>query len=135
MATIWDKSRAAARKLRSELSKPDSNGISIKGTAKEEIQAEVLVSDGLESAGLRCRLRLPSDPLLSGAHAVLDPEMRTIWVRSDASAPERRVFIAHELAHLHLQEGGKLCHCSEPYFAEPEAMRSAAYGPRQPLKI
>ncbi len=131
MATIWDKSRAAARKLRSELSKPDSNGISIKGTAKEEIQAEVLVSDGLESAGLRCRLRLPSDPLLSGAHAVLDPEMRTIWVRSDASAPERRVFIAHELAHFHLHEGGKLCHCSEPDFAEPEAMRSVGYGPRQ----
>ena len=101
------------------------------GSDEGEVRAETLVSAALEKAKLRCRLRPPQDPLLSGAHAVLDPELQTVWVRSDAPAPERRVLIAHELAHFHLHEGGKLCHCAESDFAEPESMRSVGYGPRQ----
>ena len=121
MATNWDKSRAAARALRSELTETDGGDIS----------AEGLLNAALERASLRCRLRPPRDPLLSGAHAVLDMELQTVWVRSDAPASDRRVFIAHELAHFHLHENGKLCHCAEADFTEPETMRSVGYGPRQ----
>ena len=121
MATNWDKSRAAARALRTELI----------GQEAAEWSAESLLNAGLERADLRCRLRPLHDPLLSGAHAVLDMELKTVWVRSDAPAPERRVFIAHELAHFHLHENGRLCHCAEADFTDQETMRSIGYGPRQ----
>jgi superfamily I DNA/RNA helicase len=90
-----------------------------------------LLSSALRSAGLRIFPRRPNDPLLSGAHAVLDTEARAVWIRADAPPTDRRVFVAHELAHLHLHENGSLCHCQECDFADPEAILAVGYGPRQ----
>ncbi|MDX1931312.1 MAG: ATP-dependent helicase [Capsulimonadales bacterium] len=122
-ATTWQAARAAARERRALLL----------GTRGEEADApaEQLLNTALKVAGLRCYPRRPSDALLSGAHAVLDPEARAIWVRADALPAERRVYLAHELAHFYLHEKGILCHCCEEDFAEPESTLNIGYGPRQ----
>ena len=99
--------------------------------------AEAAVQAALRQAGFRIRLRPPSDALLSGAHAVLDREVNTIWLRADVPAEERRVLIAHELAHLflhhdHADVEDEGCQCYEQDVdanAEGEAL--VGYGPRQ----
>lgn len=122
----WREARDAAHRLRVEL----LGG----GGIIQEIPADKLVAAALKFAGLRCQLRKPSDPLLSGAHAVLDMEFMAVWVRADAAAPERSVFIAHELAHLHLHHShdeDELCHCEAHDFSDSDMFLTAGYGPRQ----
>ncbi|GAB4462105.1 MAG: hypothetical protein OHK0029_28330 [Armatimonadaceae bacterium] len=121
----WREARETARRLRGSL---------LGDEAEHLTPAERLVTSALKAAGLRCQPRKPGDPLLSGAHAVLDTEVRAVWVRADAASTDRAVFVAHELAHLHLhhtaaEEG--FCHCGEPDFAETDMFLSTGYGPRQ----
>lgn len=124
--TVWQDAREAARRLRESLLGEEAN---------EGIPALRLVTSALRTSGLRYQLRRSSDPLLSGAHAVLDMEVKAVWVRADATHAERPVFIAHELAHLHLHhadhEESGMCHCSAPDFQESDMLVGAGYGPRQ----
>jgi superfamily I DNA/RNA helicase len=61
--------------------------------------------------------------------------MRAVWVRADAPSAERNVFVAHEIAHLHLHhasgEESGMCHCADSDFAETDMFLSTGYGPRQ----
>lgn len=120
-ATIWHEARSAARTLRAALGIRDTDNAS----------AEQVIGAALRAASLRCLPRRPTDPLLSGAHAVLDTEAEAVWVRADVPAPERRVLVAHEIAHFHLHEKGQLCHCREADFADPDTTLPVGYGPRQ----
>lgn len=124
-AGVWQQARASARTLRAAL---------LEGELEREIPADQILRKALAAAGLRCYPRRPNDPLLSGAHAVLDAEARAVWVRSDAPPAEGRVYIAHELGHFHLHESGGEdagCLCDEHDLAEDNTIQSVGYGPRQ----
>ena len=91
----WNEARRDARALRARLSAGQTG----------EISADALLERAALAANLQVRARPEGDPLLCGAHAVLDPEDEAIWVRASATKPERRLFVAHELAHFFLHGG------------------------------
>jgi DNA helicase-2/ATP-dependent DNA helicase PcrA len=120
-ATPWDSARESARATRAGPLAGDD----------EATPASVLIARGLEAAALSVFLRPPDDALLSGAHAVLDPEALAIWVRSDAAPELRSVYLAHELAHFYLHENGDPCRCHEADFSDIDGFAAVGYGPRQ----
>jgi superfamily I DNA/RNA helicase/Zn-dependent peptidase ImmA (M78 family) len=123
--TAWQEARNGARRVRADLfpnAAPDAL-----------LPADDLLRAALRAAGLRCTYLPPADPLLSGAHAVLDTEAASVWLRADAPPEDRRVYIAHELAHLHQHEGGDLCACDAADLEAGDDPRTSTvgYGPRQ----
>jgi superfamily I DNA/RNA helicase len=98
--------------------------------ADDTATAQFVVDKALAKAGLRCVLLRPSDPLLSGAHAILDREAETVWVRGDATSGDRTVYVAHELAHFYLHSQ-TVCQCSAHDFAESDAVIPVGYSPRE----
>ena len=126
--TPWDSARRSARRARARL---------LNGIADDDDlpPADNLLALGLSEAKLQLRLLPPDDSLLSGAHAVLDREAATVWVRADATPAMRAVYTAHELAHFYLHESGegsdRHC-CEEPDFADLDGVTAmVGYGPRQ----
>ena len=117
-ATGWQAARQAGESLRLRL--PDA-------------APDDLLTLALQEREFVCRPVRPGDPLLSGAHAVLDTEVATVWVRGDAAPADRRVYLAHELAHIYLHNGDDdACACHEADFADIDgAGQAVGYGPRQ----
>lgn len=117
----WQPIREAARHHRSALISEH----------EQVLDPDTLLERALDAAGFRARARPPSDPLLCGAHAVLDPEARTIWLRDDAPPPQRRLFLAHEIGHAVLHYGA--CACAGHDLDEDQALGEAlvGYGPRE----
>ncbi len=99
--TGWPAIRSEARRHRQEsLASADSQG--------GLVPAEELIECALNAAGL-CRLALPlDDPLLAGAHAVLDRQAGYIWNRAGLSPETTRFNIAHELAHWWLHSDSRM---------------------------
>lgn len=73
------------------------------------VPAEELIETALRQTGLTAVPVPPDDPLLAGAHAVLDRETSFIWHSADASPETTRFNIAHELAHWWLHETSASC--------------------------
>ena len=126
--TPWDTARRFARRARARL-------LAAIGDTDDLPPADRLLQLSLAEAKLRLRLLPPDDSLLSGAHAVLDREAATVWVRADATPAMRAVYTAHELAHFYLHESGegsdRHC-CEEPDFADLDGVTAmVGYGPRQ----
>lgn len=79
----------------------------------------------------------PEDPLLAGADAVLDPEVKIIWFNKDIN-PELRVFYQmHEYSHFWLHIGRHECKKADfdAEAAEEESpfgvTRVQGYGPKE----
>lgn len=85
----------------------------------------------MRSCGLRCRERPLHDPLLSGAHAVLDPEAKTIWFSGGLAPSQRRLILAHEFAHFWLHHAQDAGPCAEEDFEQITGDTLVGYGPRQ----
>jgi len=128
----WASVREEARRCRAALPGSGSSSSSPDGSAA----AEAAVQAALRLAGSRPRLLPPTDTLLSGAHAVLDRETRIVWLRSDVPIEERRVLLAHELAHHYLHDDhgdtddGCACY-EEDVDATGDGEALVGYGPRQ----
>ncbi len=121
----WREARREARKLRARF-------------PLSPVSPDALLTWAVQSAGLSVRLRPPTDALLCGAHAVLDHEAETIWLRNNAAPWEKRLFIAHELGHFFLHGGatGDLwqtgCFTDADEFSVlAETLVMVGYGPAQ----
>jgi len=73
------------------------------------VPAEELIKTALQRTGLTAIPVPPEDPLLAGAHAVLDRETGFIWHNADLSPETTRFNIAHELAHWWLHSTSASC--------------------------
>ena len=97
--------------------------------------AHLVLEAALRDAGLTVSQLPPDDALLSGAHAVLDREMDTVWIRDDFSVFTRRVLLAHELAHYYLHPDYILSDeydgCDEEETDSEGGNYLVGYGPRQ----
>ena len=126
----WRQARRDARLLRARLL---LGAAQTKDTARD---TDALLEQAVSHASLVVRARPDGDTLLCGAHAVLDPEAETIWVRASAAQAERRLFVAHELAHFFLHGGQNndlwQAGCFGDVAGEADDMLvSVGYGPAQ----
>jgi len=72
--------------------------------------ADSLLASAFEQTGLTPYPVPPEDPLLAGAHAVLDREALCIWHNADLPPETTRFHLAHELAHWYLHDESTACH-------------------------
>lgn len=117
----WQRVRQEARRRRAEVG--------------EDASTDAVLAAAARACGLGIHPLPPADALLSGAHAVLDTEAQTIWLRADLAPGARRLVLAHELAHCwlhHAPEDEPFCPCDEDDFA-PDGTTTGmtGYGPRE----
>jgi DNA helicase II / ATP-dependent DNA helicase PcrA len=77
------------------------------------ISADQLIAKALDHEGLGQYPLTPSDPLLAGAHAILDRESYAIWHNGNLPATTTRFNLAHELAHWWLHGEAVACSAEE----------------------
>ena len=116
----WRRVRREARRRRAE--------------AGEDAPTDAALAAAARACGLQIHPLPPADALLSGAHAVLDTEAETIWLRADLAPGARRLVLAHELAHFWLHHAGDddpFCTCDADDIApDGTAAYLIGYGPR-----
>lgn len=87
--------------------------------------ADRILAAAEECTGLFRQAVSPNDPLLAGAHAVLDREMGAVWFARSDDIPEsaQRFAQAHEFAHFWLHPGppSGACHVEDGSDSFPEA--------------
>ena len=84
------RARLAARYFRSTLKSQYLDSL---------VSAETLLADAERVTGIRRSILPGGDPLLSGAHALLDREFNTIWLSADRPPVLRLSDAAHEFGH------------------------------------
>jgi len=96
-----------------------------------------LVSALAEKEGLEISAVPPTDSLLAGARAVLEPPIAEILHANDVSPEDLPLLLAHELGHHFLHAESEACDTSDLEFGSPSHPaplgegRLLAYGPRE----
>lgn len=95
-------------------------------TPEHLVPADTLLARAFEQTGLTPYPVPADDPLLAGAHAVLDRDARCIWHNADLPPETTRFNLAHELAHWWLHDESTACHESD--FAPDPAAEPLPFG-------
>lgn len=136
----WADIRASARRLHAEVGRDAGRAeradTSAASSAGEFNAAEMLAATG-QMTGI-ARYGLPAnDPLLYGAHALLDRDTQIIWYNAEADEWLALYHQAHEFAHYFLGHETSPCTAQDLDFAQTEdatnfgVARVEGYGPHQ----
>ncbi|MCC6728555.1 MAG: UvrD-helicase domain-containing protein [Chthonomonadales bacterium] len=126
--TDWARVRAAAREARAGLVDGPEGGErgTRAGALARIVPADDLLTLALAARGLARQSLPPDDPILGGAHAVLDPGLATVWHRDDMPPARARFTVAHELAHAWLHE--RRAECGEEDLSDAPVAEPLPYG-------
>jgi len=108
----------------------------MRAVASGDAATELLKAAASET-GVRCVAVAPSDPTLSGAAAVLDPEYARIWFNRDVEPNLAGYYQAHEYAHFWLDGAAANCQDADINGEASEervplgVQRVEGYGPRE----